>query len=81
MTDLVERVKAHLNRCLHTYVEGDDTRATELTDEELCDIARAIIPIVLEDAAKQIAQIEPPHRRWIRRDDAISTIYASKVQP
>jgi hypothetical protein len=50
--DLEQRVAEHLQRALCTYVEGDDTRATELTGEELRDIARAIIPIVLEHAAK-----------------------------
>lgn len=52
MTDLVERCAPHLQRALCTYVEGDDTRATELTKEELRDVLRAIIPLVLEDAAK-----------------------------
>lgn len=61
MQDDVERVAAHLQRALCTYVEGDDTRATELTGEELRDVARAIIPMVLEEAAK-VAESKTQYR-------------------
>ena len=67
MSALVEHIASHLRRAICTYVEGDDTRATELTGEELRDIARAIIPMVLEKAAKAIetlydAEIELANR-------------------
>lgn len=52
MSALVEHIASHLRRAICTYAEGDDTRATELTGEELRDIARAIIPLVLEKAVK-----------------------------
>jgi hypothetical protein len=53
-------VASHLRRAICTYVEGDNTRATELTGEELRAIARAIIPLVLEEAAKVAEHAEAP---------------------
>ena len=45
--DLVRLVAAHVHRALCTYVEDAwDTLIPELTSEELCAIARAIIPLV-----------------------------------
>lgn len=53
----LDRVAAHLQRALCMYVDGDDTRATELTDEELRDIARAIIPIIRDEERAQIVAL------------------------
>ena len=74
MDDLTKHIAGHLRRALHTYVEGDDTRAAELTDDELCDIARAIIPLVEADMRERCAKVadkvnyfygdEPPG--WMR---------------
>lgn len=63
----LDRVAAHLQWALCTYVEGDDTRATELTGEELRDVARAIIPIIRdEDRAQIVAWLRNLH--WTHRD-------------
>ncbi len=45
------------------YVDGYDTSATELTDEELRDIARAIIPIIQDENRAQIVA-------WLRSKEA-----------
>lgn len=57
MDDLVERVAMHLDRCLCTYVEGGDTRVTDLTGDELRDIARAIIPLVQAHERERCAKV------------------------
>jgi hypothetical protein len=41
----------HMRRAIATCVDGHDTRANELTDVELCEIARAIIPLICNAAA------------------------------
>lgn len=48
---LRKEVATHLQRALCTYVEGKDTRATELTARELRDVADAILLLVVERCA------------------------------
>lgn len=59
MNSLEERVVAVIGVTLRTIVERD-TRACALTYDEEATIARAIIPMVLEEAAKVAEHAEAP---------------------